>query len=69
MYGAERKGETKENETEVREGTDRRLIIVKQGKARTGKSEMRRSAERHGEVRKSMMCGKGWKSAEMTLVK
>src|SRR5277367_3138216 len=70
MYGVERKGETKENETEVREGTDRRLIIVKQGKARTGKlSEMRRSAERYGEVRKSMMCGKGWKSAEMTLGK
>src|SRR5277367_2464978 len=70
MYGAERKGETKENETEVREGTDRRLIIVKQGKARKGKlSETRRSAERYGEVRKSMMCGKGWKSAEMTLGK
>ena len=42
MYGAERKGETKENETEAREGTDRRIIIVKQGKARKGKlSEMR----------------------------
>ena len=42
-----------------REKTDRRLIIVKQGKARTGKlSEMRRSAERHGEVRKRVeKCG------------
>src|SRR5271168_2082511 len=70
MYGAERKGETKENETEAREGKDRRIIIVKQGKARKGKlSEMRRSAERYGEVRRSMICGKGWKSAEMTLGK
>ena len=62
MYGAERKGETKGNETEASEGTDRRIIIVKQGKARKGKlSETRRSAERYGEVRKSTMCGKGGK--------
>ena len=46
----------------AREGTDRRIIIVKQGKARKGKlRETRRSAERHGEVRRNMMCGKGGK--------
>ena len=47
----------------AREGTDRRIIIVKQGKARKGKlMETRRSAEKY-DVRKR------WKSAEMTLVK
>ena len=36
---------------QAREGTDRRIIIVKQGKARKGKlSETWRSAERCGEV-------------------
>ena len=70
MYGKERKDETEENETEAREGKDRRIIIVKQGKARKGKlSETRRSAEKYGEVRRSTMCGKRWKSAEMTLGK
>ena len=70
MYGKVRKGETKENETKAREATDRRIIIVKQGKARKGKlSETRRSAERCGEVRTSTMCGNRWKSPEMTFIK
>src|SRR5277367_915600 len=55
MYGAERYGETKENETQVREGTDRRIIIVKQGKARKGKlrerGEVRKDTEKCGEIR------------------
>src|SRR5277367_4246939 len=48
-------GETKENETQVREGTDRRIIIVKQGKARKGKlrerGEVRKDTEKCGEIR------------------
>ena len=58
MYGKERKGETKENETKAREGKDRRIIIVKQGKARKGKlSETRRSADKY-DVRKEVeKCG------------
>src|SRR5277367_4256254 len=48
-------GETKENETQVREGTDRRIIIVKQGKARKGKlrerGEVRKYTEKYGEIR------------------